>query len=258
MKHKGKPEGILGGFLEKRSEDHRNPVRVETGKPTDLAEIDAKGAAERLEAPLDQKAPKRSWPKKSLIKGNKTKLSIMTLPEELLDKGDPRYKECLSLANGYRKVRARELVVNFGYVSSGCSSMLSSAALSLAASRYVYGLFAEERDVSLLQLASKLGTDARQSELAAYELCARESKARKQMEAANSGLPWLTAKSDQPKRGRGRPRKDTEVVNAWNCGPAESSGGQAVSPETEATDETTSDGPDGPGEPHPGYGCGRP
>lgn len=211
MSLRKKSDGVTGGFLEARSEPGNYPVRVETGKVEYLSKIED-GAGERLAAPLDQTLPKRSWPKKSLIKGNKTKLSIMTISEELLDRGSPEYKECLRLANGYRKVRARELVINFGYVSSGCSSMLSSAALSLAASRYLYGLFPEKGDVSLLQMASKLGTDARQSELAAYELAARESKARKQQEALTQGLPWLESKVEQ-KRGRGRPRKDTQVAH---------------------------------------------
>jgi len=193
-----------------------------------------------LEKPRDETLPKRKWPKKSLIKGKKTKLSIMTLHEDTLEKADKRYAECLKLADQYRKQRSREFMVSHGYVSSGVSSMLSTAALSLAASRYLYEKSAETGNLSLLIPASKLSTDARQSELAAWELCAREAKARKVAEANMDGLPWLVQKQEA-KRGRGRPRKDTEVTHAT---PIIYSGSHSETITSSTEPSTSSESPD--------------
>lgn len=251
MKGTKKNEGILGGFLEARKEPGKLPVRVETGKTKDLSGADVEGAVARLKAPRDQVMERplanktsKHWPKKSLIKGNKTKLSIMAIPQDVLDAGDPVYAECLRLADGYRKVRARELVISHGFVSSGVSAFLATAALSLAASRYLYQKAAANGEASLLATASKLATDARQSELAAWELCARESKARKAAAAEQEGQPWLI-QADPVKRPRGRPRKDKEVVNAGLCITVTESQG-SPGPE-EGPAEATASGTDGTG-----------
>lgn len=251
---KGTKDGTLvGGFLQPTGDSRRNPVKVSLGKIEKLSEADCVAANGRLDAPADKVMEKplehrgtRHWPKKSLIKGKKTALSILTLSEQALASADPRYAACLRQANGYRKVRARELVISHGYVSSGCSSLLSSAALALASSRYLYEVAAEKGDVALLQAASKLATDARQTELAAWELCSREAVARKKAAAGQEGVPWLTVKEEKPKRGPGRPRKDTEVTHAGNHGFYQASGSQVITVEAEAA-SSPADGTDGTG-----------
>lgn len=233
------------GFVRPRKGHPGSEVFVEAlpgGMPSGLSKGQLDANESILEKPRDETLPKRKWPKKSLIKGKKTKLSIMTLHEDTLAKADKRYAECLKLADQYRKQRSREFMVSHGYVSSGVSSMLSTAALSLAASRYLYEKSAESGNLALLIPASKLSTDARQSELAAWELCAREAKARKVAEANMGGVPWLVQKQEA-KRGRGRPRKDTEVTNAITSvySVSDSEAITTTSTESSATESSGSD-----------------
>jgi len=65
-----------------------------------------------------------------------------------------------------------------GEISAGVGAMLESAAMALAASRYLHSKGAETGDADLLKRASALANDARQNELAAWELAAREAAAR--------------------------------------------------------------------------------
>jgi hypothetical protein len=143
-----------------------------------------------------------------LPRNRKTKLAVMGVPTHLLDKGDPEYARCLRLANKYRKQRIRELSQMHGGVSSGASALLSSASLALAASRFLYAKAAEGGDLGVLRQASGLADSARNAEIAAWELAAREGVVRKRMEAAAAGSPWMLQASDD-KRGRGRPSKQT-------------------------------------------------
>lgn len=70
-----------------------------------------------------------------------------------------------------------------GVVTSGPSSMVVSAALQLAASRYLFDRGAENGDPALLKSASALANDSRQNILGAYELAVRQAKAGADMSA---------------------------------------------------------------------------
>lgn len=65
-----------------------------------------------------------------------------------------------------------------GEVGPGPSSIVASAALQLAASRYAFDKFAETLEPGLAKLGSSLGDAHRQNLLAAYELARREADAR--------------------------------------------------------------------------------
>jgi hypothetical protein len=78
----------------------------------------------------------------------------------------------------YASHRRAELARVHGDLSAGVGAMIESAALGLAAARYLHQVAAETRDPALFKQASALAVDARQNELAAWELAARESKAR--------------------------------------------------------------------------------
>lgn len=67
-----------------------------------------------------------------------------------------------------------------GRVGSGPSTMVASAALQLAASRFAFDKAAETGDVALMKLGSSLATDSRQNLLCAYELAVREAEGRRQ------------------------------------------------------------------------------
>lgn len=107
--------------------------------------------------------------------GRKPKLALLGVP---LESTDPRYALAMRQAGRYRKRRVSELAAVHGYVSAGVSSLVASASLALCASRYLYEIASETRDAETLKRASALANDARQNELAAWELCSREAASR--------------------------------------------------------------------------------
>ena len=65
-----------------------------------------------------------------------------------------------------------------GLVGPGPSTMVASAGLQLAASRWAFDRGAAENDAAFIKLGSALANDSRQNLLAAYELAVREATAR--------------------------------------------------------------------------------
>lgn len=106
------------------------------------------------------------------------------LPKELADDADRfRRTECARLAR----------LVGNGTCGAAPSSMVASAALQLAASRYAFakGEFA---------LASRLAVDSRQSLLAAHELTAREAAARRLANAPRWPFVRAAEPDDEPEQ----------------------------------------------------------
>jgi hypothetical protein len=68
-----------------------------------------------------------------------------------------------------------------GEVGPAPSTMVASAGLQLAASRWAFDRGAEESDATLIKLGSSLANDSRQNLLAAYELAVREAQARQKV-----------------------------------------------------------------------------
>jgi hypothetical protein len=196
-----------GGFVRPRGEGRG--VRVSTPKVQELSSPNAAEAQERVTyLALANSFPNRNSP----IKVRKTKLAVLGIPSDILDSGHPEYARTVRLANAYRKIRAKELYLAHGYVSSGVTALLSAGSLALAASRFMYET-AANADPSvisdLLSKGAKLADSARQNEISAWELCARESVIYKRNQSNNQELPWLTdygPNGNKPNKG-GRPRK---------------------------------------------------
>jgi len=159
-------------------------------------------------------------------KGRKTKLAAFGLSPAMIKSGDPRYSASLYQANKYRKTRMKEIAQLHGHVSAGVGALLASASLALAASRFLYEATAEEPDPQVLKDASKLADSARQHELAAYELAAREGTLKRRQATAEAGMPWLLKENgdELAKPGRKtnaeRQARDAdvpvpEVVESW-------------------------------------------
>jgi hypothetical protein len=66
-----------------------------------------------------------------------------------------------------------------GEVGPGPSTMVASAGLQLAASRWAFDLGASTEDASLIKLGSSFANDSRQNILAAFELATREAQVRR-------------------------------------------------------------------------------
>ncbi len=223
-----------GSFVRNRGEGRG--VRVARAKVSELPVPDPTTVQE---AALELQAAKGQWPNRNSptkarrvgltclpgeVKPRKTKLAVMGIPSHILDKGSPEYARCIRMAKSYKKARIKELYAAHGYVSTGVSALVAAAALALSGSRYIYETCAENvlANPNLLKLASSLGDSARQNELSAWELCARESVVRKRNENNNISMPWLI---EETKRLPGRPKKAIVIEESFerreeqNAGP---------------------------------------
>jgi len=87
---------------------------------------------------------------------------------------DPRFTPYARAARAFRRAQVTRLArdVGGGHCGPAPASIVASAALQLAGSRFAFEVLGE------MQLGSKLANDSRQNLLAAFELCAREAAAR--------------------------------------------------------------------------------
>lgn len=218
------------GFVRDKGEGHgvrfTNPTHMSPADPTvaqeALSSTEASGVFPNRHHP--QKARQVALASAgSLIRpgrpGRTTKLAVLGIPSKVLESGSQEYHRCVKLAQSYKKARQKEFFEAHGYVSSGVGALLAAASLALSASRYLYELACNTPTVpdergglsmpAVLKMASSLSDSARQNELSAWELCAREAVVRKRNATDNVQLPWMTAESPagEVKRGPGRPRK---------------------------------------------------
>jgi len=97
--------------------------------------------------------------------------------------------------------------VGGGELSPGVTSIVASAALALAGSRWAYDLGLSSGDAKLVALGAKLADQSRHSLLTAHELAAREAKARPR---PATNYPWLV----QPDAGADDAPNDVEGTNS--------------------------------------------
>ena len=82
-------------------------------------------------------------------------------------------------AAAFRRHHVAELAkLAGGHCSAGPASMVASAALQLAASRFLFDQASRTGDAATFKTASQLANDSRQNLLASYELAQREAQAR--------------------------------------------------------------------------------
>lgn len=82
-------------------------------------------------------------------------------------------------ASSFRRHHTAELArMAGGHCGAGPSSMVASAALQLAASRFLFDVGTSAGDPATIKTASQLADASRQNLLAAYELATREAQAR--------------------------------------------------------------------------------
>lgn len=112
-----------------------------------------------------------------------------------IDRTSPEFRPFASWGARYGAHRRRELAkLHGGEVSAGVGAIVESAAIAMAASRYLSAKGAETGDPELFKQSSALAATARQHELAAWELAAREAAARPKTPDA---APWLTTGGKQ-------------------------------------------------------------
>jgi hypothetical protein len=157
-------------------------VRVET-LPAD--ELPAGIPAEaRDESPRDRGAAGRFAPGNTLArrggqsKAGKSKLTARLGLSSLSDTS--AFLPYRKAASTFRRVQCTALArtVGGGVCGPAPSSIVASAALALAWSRYFSDVAAMTGDADLAVKAIRLGDSSRQALLTAHELCAREAQAR--------------------------------------------------------------------------------
>ena len=153
-------------------------------------------------------------------KGGLTKARRVRLVDSLgLKKiaGDATFKPYRDAAEEFVSHHLGELAKSAGgSVGPGPSTMVASAGLQLAASRWAFDRGAEENDAALIKLGSSLANDSRQNLLAAYELAVREAQARPRGPVdplAAFRLPEERIVSPRPVRGPRRPEGSLSVTN---------------------------------------------
>lgn len=146
--------------------------RVEVLPPDELP-----SATPSIAAPLDRTPDGRFAPGNAAGRAKRVRPGVRGSVG--LDKADPRYRSFARWGARYGAHRRRELAhAHGGHLSAGASAIIESAAQAMAASRYVQQLAAECGDPELFRQAANLASTARQHELAAWELAAREAQAR--------------------------------------------------------------------------------
>lgn len=152
------------------------PDRLPDGIPAPVAPViqrDARGC------PLPGASARALASKGGKAKAENAKLRrLLGLSE--VPEGHP-YQPYAKLAREFRDHHMAELaqLVGGGQVGPGPASVISTAALQLAAGRYLTDIGALEGDAKKIAEGSRLADSSRQNLLAAHELVAKEAKARK-------------------------------------------------------------------------------
>lgn len=151
----------------------------------------------RAERPSDRGEAGRFAPGNALARaGGRAKRGKSRLTARLglstLAEGDA-FRPYRAAAATFRRVQCAELsrTVGGGVCGPGPSSVVASAALALAWSRFLSDQAAATGDPELAMRSARLGETSRQHLLAAHELCAREAAGRPVPGA--SATPWLVA-----------------------------------------------------------------
>lgn len=192
-------------------------VVIEVQPPDELRQPDTDQMDVRLK---EREATGRPFQKGNrAAAGIRPKLSLLGID---INKADiePFYKACMLKAESYRRARVREFRITHGFVSVGVMALLSTASLALAASRYMYNRASTDGDCGLMKQASLLANDARQNELAAWELASREASAKTRL--AVNQTPWMAeqvpTKRVRVKEEPQEPVQEEESVAPWQEG----------------------------------------
>lgn len=154
-------------------------------------------APARQESPADRGVLGRFAPGNGLSRqGGKARAGKTRLADRLGLAALPdgaAFRPYKAAAVAFRRAQTTEVArtVGGGTCGPGPASIIASAALCLAWSRYLGDLAANAGDPQLAMLAARLGETSRQHLMAAHELAAREAQARKVNPAVLP--PWFEA-----------------------------------------------------------------
>jgi hypothetical protein len=141
-----------------------------------------------------------------------TRLALNALAE-----GSP-FAKYQHMASTFRRVQCDELAQNVGggVCGPGPASIVSTAAIQLAYSRYFFDMCANSFDPDLAQQAAKFGDQSKANLLAAHELCAKEAQARARITRAYD-VEVVAAQAEaetEARRAREREQQRIRVADA--------------------------------------------
>ncbi len=154
----------------------RPPVHVEVARADELpAGVPADA---RVESPADRGELGRFADGNTLaVAGGRARAGHTRLARRVAlgeTFADPRFDPYARAARAFRRAHVATLArsVGGGFCGPGPASIVASAALQLAGSRFAFEVLGD------MALGSRLADSSRQNLLAAHELCAREAAAR--------------------------------------------------------------------------------
>jgi hypothetical protein len=140
---------------------------------------------------------------------------------------DERFQPFARSARAFRRLHVSQLArtVGGGVCGPAPASIIASAALQLAASRFAFEVLGD------MALGSRLANDSRQNLLAAHELCAREAEAHKSRHPEDAHRAVFETFGTAPARPvLGTTRESSESGDAGKA-PSRASNGHAPSDE---------------------------
>lgn len=160
------------------NESNTGELKVRTPKAQDLSSVasDASKRAEQLaNIPRTGRRPK-------ITNVGITKRSFRLMGPE----GRSHFEQAVK----YHSARCQTLYVNFGHVSECVSLMVANSATQNAIARWYQNRGIELEDMALVDKGVKYQNSARQMELSAWEMCAREAKAYRELRDQGGGINW--------------------------------------------------------------------
>lgn len=112
---------------------------------------------------------------------------------------DPRFKPHNARRLEWQRKRLVELSTAHGHAGHGVGAMVNAAAWLYAGGEFAAELAAETGDLELFKVAATLTSTARQNDLAAWELSAREAKGRVDTEGSGLDAQRRTFQADLAK-----------------------------------------------------------
>jgi hypothetical protein len=185
------------------STDGRAPVHVEAPRADELpAGVPADA---RRESPADRGEGGRFAGGNVIsIEGGKARSGHSRLARKVAlgdSFADPRFDPYARSARAFRRAHVTALArsVGGGHCGPGPASIVASAALQLAGSRFAFEVLGD------MALGSRLADSSRQNLLAAHELCAREATARREANphAAHAAALATFSRKPAPEGNRG-------------------------------------------------------
>lgn len=163
-------------------ESNTGELKVRTPKAETLSSVasDASNRAEQL-ATLPRT-------------GRRPKITSIGITKRSFRLMGPEGRSHFEMATRYYKSRCQSLYTNFGHVSEAVAVMVANSASQNAIARWYKNRAIAEEDMGqsghLIDRAIKYENSARQMELSAWEMCAREAKAYRELRDQGGGINW--------------------------------------------------------------------